>query len=299
MQEDDLGGRFRKKRVNFAMVSNEAIHNENLSLKAKGLYALVQSYITIEDFILYKSFLLNQCKEGKKSFETAWKELKDVGYLIQHRMQDTKTKHFFWEYELLDTIKSQPQNGGMGGNEPYPQKGYYGKGMLWERDAMEKGCYAKGGRYNNTINNNIISNNTKSNNIINNNTGSVLSNHIISNHILSIDDIRRQIGYETFDKIRLEQIDEIVLLMLDVMNAPDESKIRINRADMAAYKVKERYRLLNQSHIEYVLEMLSRQIEPIGNMRAYLLTALYNAPVTMDSFYQNWVNHGMYGDQSE
>lgn len=271
MQNNSVG-RFRKKRVNFAMVSNEAIRNENLSLKAKGLYALIQSYITIEDFTLYKSFLLSQCKEGKKSFETAWKELKDNGYLVQYRMQDAKTKHFFWEYELLDVVEPVPQNGSMA-QKPVSQKGVYGKGNTWQTDDMPNGGDI----------NNIEPNNT-------------LSSYIESNHILSTEDVRKQIGYEAFDKMHQKQVDEIVLLILDVMNTPDESQIRINRLDIVAYKVKERYRTLNQSHIGYVLETLSRQVGTIGNIRAYLLTTLYNAPVTMDSFYQNWVNHDMYGD---
>ena len=49
-------GTFRKKKIYFSQVSNEALRDENLSLKAKGLYALIQSYITIENFILYKDF---------------------------------------------------------------------------------------------------------------------------------------------------------------------------------------------------------------------------------------------------
>jgi hypothetical protein len=50
-------GVFRKKKVYFAQVSNEALRNSKLSLKAKGLYSLIQSYITIENFILYKKVI--------------------------------------------------------------------------------------------------------------------------------------------------------------------------------------------------------------------------------------------------
>ena len=35
------GGKFRKKRTNFSMVSNDIIRNDKVSLKAKGLYALI------------------------------------------------------------------------------------------------------------------------------------------------------------------------------------------------------------------------------------------------------------------
>src|SRR3712207_8652195 len=105
-----INGAFRKKKVYFTQVSNNAIRDNELSLKAKGLYALIQSYITIEDFTLYKSHLKKQCVEGEKAFENTWKELKDKGYLIQYRLQDFKTKHFYYEYELLEDRKSTRLN---------------------------------------------------------------------------------------------------------------------------------------------------------------------------------------------
>ncbi len=58
------------------------MRDENLSLKAKGLYSMIQSYITIENFTLYKNTLIKQCKDKEGSFNTAWKELKDNGSLL-------------------------------------------------------------------------------------------------------------------------------------------------------------------------------------------------------------------------
>lgn len=109
MNENTKNGAFRKKKVYFSQVSNVALRDNNLSLKAKGLYALIQSYITIEDFVLYKTTLKKQCIEGEKAFESTWKELKDAGYLIQYRLQDKTPNEegkvlntFYYEYELLD-----------------------------------------------------------------------------------------------------------------------------------------------------------------------------------------------------
>ena len=97
-------GAFRKKRVYFTQVSNHALRDPDLSLKAKGLYSLIQSYLTIEDFILYKNTLRKQCKEGEKAFESAWKELKDVGYLIQYKLKGDRGE-FYYEYELVDEVE--------------------------------------------------------------------------------------------------------------------------------------------------------------------------------------------------
>lgn len=40
-----IDGSFRKRQNPFAQVSNEALHNTELSCKARGLYAIIQSYM--------------------------------------------------------------------------------------------------------------------------------------------------------------------------------------------------------------------------------------------------------------
>ena len=102
-------GIFRKKKVYFTQVSNTALRDNSLSLKAKGLYALIQSYITIEDFTLYKNYLLKQCKEGKDGFQSTWNELIKAGYLVQYKLKNDKGV-FYYEYELLDTPNPSTEN---------------------------------------------------------------------------------------------------------------------------------------------------------------------------------------------
>lgn len=94
-------GAFKHKRIYFSQVSNTALRDTNMSLKAKGLYSLIQSYITIEDFTLYKTTLQKMCKEGRDGFNSAWNELKKCGYLVQYKYKD-KSGAFYYEYELLD-----------------------------------------------------------------------------------------------------------------------------------------------------------------------------------------------------
>ena len=99
-KKDNQNGAFRKK-VKFAMVSAIALKDKNLSLRAKGLYSMIQNYITLEDFIIYKNYLVSICGDGKSSFDRAWDELKMNGYLKQYLMQDKEGK-IYYEYELLD-----------------------------------------------------------------------------------------------------------------------------------------------------------------------------------------------------
>ena len=46
-------------------------------------------------------------------------------------------------------------------------------------------------------------------------------------------------------------------------------------------------------HIEYVLECMAKNTTEVRNIKKYLLAALYNAPVTIDSYYTSLVSHDM------
>ena len=104
--------------------------------------------------------------------------------------------------------------------------------------------------------------------------------------------IHENIDYQYHAK---EDVDELVELMIEVMMMPEDSMIRIAGTEKPVALVKSRFMKLNYSHIEYVLFCLNRNTTKVGNIKAYLLTALYNAPATINSYYQAEVNHDMYG----
>lgn len=100
-------GVFRKKN-GFTAVGNSIARDKVLSLKAKGLFLLIQSYINIPDSTWKKSDFQRMAIEGNKAFESAWKELKENGYLKSHIRTNGKNGcQFSTEYELLD----EPQLG--------------------------------------------------------------------------------------------------------------------------------------------------------------------------------------------
>lgn len=76
---------------------------------------------------------------------------------------------------------------------------------------------------------------------------------------------------------------------------PDGSVIRIAGTDKPAGLVKNRFMKLNQAHIQYAMDCLSRNTRKVGNIKAYLLTTLYNASMTKSSYYRAEVNHDMFG----
>ena len=78
------------------MDKKHILENENISLKAKGLYMLIKMQLMINGNIR-KANLIEMSKDGTGSFESAWKELKDTGYLIQIRDNENKMRY---KYEL-------------------------------------------------------------------------------------------------------------------------------------------------------------------------------------------------------
>lgn len=89
-------------------------------------------------------------------------------------------------------------------------------------------------------------------------------------------------------------VDEIVNLLVETVSIERES-IRIGGADHPYQLVKNRFLKLEAEHVRYVIDCLKKNTTQVDNIRAYLLTALYNAPGTIDSYYQARVNHDMYG----
>lgn len=97
---------FFRNKVPFVPISQVVAKDKELLLKAKGLYLLIQSYITIPNFKLYKSYLMSVCVEGQCSFDSAWNELKEKGYLKIYKIAKSDAKGFYYEYELLDAAES-------------------------------------------------------------------------------------------------------------------------------------------------------------------------------------------------
>lgn len=106
--------------------------------------------------------------------------------------------------------------------------------------------------------------------------------------------IQENIEYDCFDKWEQEKVDELVEIMLDVM-CSTKSTIRVNGEEVPKEVVKSRFLKLTHEHIEYVLFALNQNTSDVKNIKAYLITALYNAPATKDAFFGSLVNHDMYG----
>ena len=81
-----------------------------------------------------------------------------------------------------------------------------------------------------------------------------------------------------------EQLDEIVELVQETV-CSTRSRIRVAGNDYPAEVVRSKLLKLNSEHIRFVMDCLKQNTTRIRNIRQYLLTALFNAPSTMSSYY--------------
>ena len=85
---------------------------------------------------------------------------------------------------------------------------------------------------------------------------------------------------------------QIVNLLVDTC-ATNRKLLHIAGDDKPAEVVRSRLKKLNADHIRFVLDSLAENTAPVRNMKQYLLAMLYNAPTTMNLYYQNKTNHDL------
>ena len=100
-----------------------------------------------------------------------------------------------------------------------------------------------------------------------------------------------EIMYERYPYDR-ETLDAIMDLMLDVVCSKRRT-IRIAGDDKPVNVVKSQFLKINSMHLEYVMDCMKKNRAKVRNIKQYLLAAIYNAPLTMQGYYQAWVNNDM------
>lgn len=123
------------------------------------------------------------------------------------------------------------------------------------------------------------------------NNKDINNNNIISSSGLGVwSEVQEQIDYDFLCEIHGKTpIDEIVNLICDTLVCASP-QIKLNGGKVPRSVVVARMRSLNCEHITYVLNVMAENNQKIRNVRVYMLSLLYNAPATMDSYYQMRVN---------
>ena len=327
-------GFFRSKK-GFTVVQNEITKDANISLKAKGLYLVIQAYISMPDRKWTKEDFRNLTKEGKKAFDSAWKELKDFGYLKVHFMPDNGV----WraEYELLDEPDLGPHtlyhscNGTVSSNNLTRAEKKRQADLSVEENkqvSLEKisdptaekeenhryppfGTNGKDDRYplygsnangsNGKGSNANGGNNNKDYNI-NPDIKTDLSNPYPDQDVdtmeekYSMEFIEQH--YELEPKYVSASQEKSINTVKDVLYDvlnTQKTVLRVMGEDKPASVVKTRLLKLDRMDIDYAIDQYQKQVTKVHNHKAYMLTVLYQAKLQGELDISNRVMYDFYG----
>ncbi len=265
----------------FTVMGNIHLRDKNLSLKAVGLLSKMLSFNDSWQFSTRG--LAAICKEGPDAILSTLKELEDNGYIVRHRARDDKGRLVTTEFDIYES----PQAGLPHGENPHREN----------PDVANPDVENPHGDYPAQLNTDQVI--TQERNTLSKNNQSInldgMDRMDERNRYEEI--IRQNLDYgilcqePKFDKDRFQ---EMIDIMLDAVCSTAPT-IRINGEDMPQQVVKSRLLKLNSSHIEYVFEVMNKNPSDIRNIKAYLLTALYNASLTIGNYYSALVNHDFHG----
>ena len=288
-----------EKTRDYTVMSNHHLRDKSLSLKAKGLLSLMLSLP--EEWDYTTKGLARICKDGVDSICAGVRELEEHGYVIRQRVRNANGQLGAIEYTILE----QPRP-----PEPKPEKPERENPVL-DNPEQASPVLGEPEQENPAQLNTKESSKDKSKKDLSSTEG---SNPILSSpqppggsdragrDLMRERESYRELILENIEydilaqneRLDRDRLDELVELMVDTV-CSNREMIRVAGDDYPAEVVRSRFLKLNASHIEYVLDRMRENTTYVRNIKKYLLAALYNAPVTMDSYYTSLVSHDLYG----
>ena len=276
---------FRVERTSdYTVMSNYHLRDKRLSLKAKGLLSQMLSLPEDWDYTLAGLCYIN--RESKDAIRTAIHELEQAGYI--HRRQTTDSGGKF--AGNVYTIYERPQ--GPPSGEPSSEKPLSGNpttGKPMPEKPTQRNIEKQNTDQQNT--DSIPFRGSAAEPPEPKRTEPSPAERMEEYRAL----IRANIQYPLLaaqNPDDTDLLDEIVELMTETVCARRKTT-RVCGSDFPAEVVKSRLLKLDAEHIRFVLKCLRENTSKIKNIKQYLLATLYNAPVTISSYYSALVSHDL------
>ena len=281
-----------EKTRDYTVMSNYHLRDMSLSLKAKGLLSLMLSLPENWDYTM--KGLARICKDGIDSISGGIRELEAHGYLIRARVRGANGQLGSIEYTILEQPKALLPT----------QEKPIRENPVQVNPMLDAPIQENPAQLNKEESSNYPS---KTDLSITQESSPILSSPPAPKERAGQDGMRNRESYRALilenieydvlsQNVQLDKdrLDELVELMVDTV-CSNREMIRVAGDDYPAEVVRSRFLKLNASHIEYVLDRMRENTTYVRNIKKYLLAALYNAPVTMDSYYTSLVSHDLYG----
>ena len=280
-----------EKNKGYTVMSNHHLRNHTLSLKAKGLLSQMLSLPEDWDYTLKGLAQIN--RESIDAIREAVRELEQAGYITLSRERDARG----CLRGTIYTIYEQPQT------QPEPEKPAQAVPALLQ-PTLEKPMLDSPALENPT------QLNTKRKNKERQNTDPSITDSIpFPSGFPETSTQKRTEAKDAFESYRelilenidydilagdphvdREQLDEITQLVQETV-CSTRDRIRVGGNDYPAEIVRAKMLKLTGEHIHFVMDCLRKNTTQIRNIRQYLLTALFHAPSTMNSYYTALVAH--------
>lgn len=125
----------------------------------------------------------------------------------------------------------------------------------------------------------------------------------IGNTDAYIKQIKKNLDYDFYMTNDVAYMDkdllkELFVIICDVVCTKSET-IKISGYVYSCDYVRSKFLRLTSNHVMYVMDCIKNTTTKIANIKAYLLVALFNAPSTIDHYYQQEVRHYADSDAQE
>lgn len=125
----------------------------------------------------------------------------------------------------------------------------------------------------------------------------------IGNTDAYIQQIKKNLDYDFYMTNDVAYMDkdllkELFVIICDVVCTKSET-IKISGYVYSCNYVRSKFLRLTSNHVMYVMDCIKNTTTKITNIKAYLLVALFNAPSTIDHYYQQEVRHYADSDAQE
>ena len=125
----------------------------------------------------------------------------------------------------------------------------------------------------------------------------------IGNTDAYIQQIKKNLDYDFYMTNDVAYMDkdllkELFVIICDVVCTKSET-IKISGYVYPCDYVRSKFLQLTSNHVMYVMDCIKNTTTKIANIKAYLLVALFNAPSTIDHYYQQEIRHYADSDAQE
>ncbi len=263
-------------------MSNYHLRDKRLSLKAKGLLSQMLSLPEDWDYTLAGLCYIN--RESKDAIRTAIRELEQAGYIRRRQTTDRGGKFAGNEYTIYERPQ-EPLPGEPSSEKPSSGNPTTGK-PLSEKPTQRNIEKQKTDRQSTDSIPFRAAEPPEPKR-----TETSLADRMEDYRELIRDNIQYPLLVAQ-NPDDADLINEIVELMTETVCARRKTT-RVCGSDFPAEVVKSRLLKLDAEHIRFVLKCLHENTSKIKNIKQYLLATLYNAPVTINSYYSALVSHGL------